>query len=238
MDTHGSIVTLPSDSYTSLARYITSENISQLKRFSIDQVFPIHAFIGETPNSNLELAFDIVTPSASAQEDAQVLITISKVLHYCRLPVILQLSHHSLLEAILVHCQVPENERSKACRELSTKFKHIYKGSDFMLKNFSFSFSSTSSDNLFNLMEVFGKVTDVQSYLSNLPGWGGKSASLANEAFKHLNKIIKLFTSQAKVEGIHCPIFICVNTALDNYDTHSGMAFRFICRSSHRSYVI
>lgn len=77
-------MTLPYDSYTTLARYITSENISHLKRFSIDEVFPFHGYNGAPPKSNLELAFDIVTPSASAQEDAEVQITISRVLRDCR----------------------------------------------------------------------------------------------------------------------------------------------------------
>ena len=234
MDRHGSIVTLPYDSHSPLARFITTENVSHLKRYSVDQVFDKHVKVvkGFPPTSNLELAFDIVTPFASSKEDAQVMTTLSNVFYDCGLPVILQISHHSLLEAILVHCQVPEEERSKACHELTTKYEYIYQSADYLVKNFVTTFSCPSMENLLKFVEVSGKISDVKSYLMGLPGWGSESVLLANQAFKNLKKIIAFLTKHNNKMGRHIPIVISVITAMENYDTHSGLVFRFICQST------
>ena len=122
-DQHGTTAVLWSDSHTPLVRHIATCNINTLTRYCINQVY-VKGSIGYPPEPTTELAFDIVTPSASRDADAKVIATFSRILQDCPfnpLPVFLQVSHHLLVEAILVYCGVPVDQQSTACHELTRK---------------------------------------------------------------------------------------------------------------------
>ena len=128
MNHAGGIVTLPVDLQSPFARFVSRSSISWLKRYAVDVVFNERKLVGLHPKLIPELAFDIVTPSPSSIfSDAEVLSTFSDVLHDSRLrlnrPIILQLSHHLLLKAVLIHCGIPEEKRLDLCQILKTLSK-------------------------------------------------------------------------------------------------------------------
>ncbi len=72
VDCYGSLLVLPVDSHTSLARYIASYNIKKLKRYCVNQVYRSDSSCSP-PESSSELSFDIVSPERKASHDAQVI---------------------------------------------------------------------------------------------------------------------------------------------------------------------
>ena len=227
-DQHGTTAVLWSDSHTPLARHIATYNIQELKRYCINQIYKTGS-IGSPPEPTTELAFDIVTQSASPQADANVIATFSKILQDCPftpLPVFLQVSHHLLVEAILVYCGVPVDQQSTACNVLIRKLGDKEACRDL----FTF---TRPLDQLLALISARGDLQDVKLYLTNLPSWEGDAALLAEQAFTELEEII----SQSKALGLQCPVFISVNTCLELYDSHSGFVFRFTCQNQQEMYM-
>jgi len=230
MNHAGGVVTLPCDLHTPFARYISRSNISWLKRYTIDQVFGERKLVCLHPKSSLELAFDIVTPSpASVLTDAEVLATLSDVLNDSHLrinrPMMLQLSHHLLLKAVLIHCGIPEDKRWELCHILKTRSKsegQIYSRTSKLI------IPRQSIDMLTNLLELEGSVSKLTASLTNLLSRKGEAASLAKQALHELEAI----ANHAEYMGQKSPYCIRIDVALQFYSTHSGIIFRFVCQSN------
>ena len=237
IDKRGTTVVLPMDSHTPFARHIVNYDITELKRYSINQVYQNYGFTDipdsklefRPPRSQVDLAFDIVTPSPSRQTDAEVIVNFSKVLRDCGLPVVLQISHHLLLKAILIHCKVRSEQETATCFQLNKKLADKYRNL------FGHSYRETSTpqqhqqsplfEKLLKLLDIVGKIEDVRPCITNL--LRGRALELADQALTELQEII----TEAKRMGLACPIFLCLNVGLENYDTHSGLLFRFISHS-------
>ena len=223
IDEHGTTAVYWNDSYTPLALHIAIYSINNLKRYSVNQVYK-PSDIGGPHDHETDLAFDIVTPTACRKSDAEVLNNFSKVFQDCQLPVILKVNHHLLLKALFLFFGVPEDEQSNACDELRQKLENIEKKMDHLIEvQWSFTCQSQTREELLSLLSAWGNLNDVKSHLKNLPGWEGEVASLADKAFDELEEII----GQAKLS---CPVFLCLNTGLELYNSHSGFIFDFICQ--------
>ena len=229
MNFAGGIVTLPVELQTPFARFISRSNISWLKRYCIDVVYSERKLVGLHPRSSPELAFDIVTPSpGSVLTDAEVLSTFSDVFYDFRLrlnrPVVLQLSHHLLLKAVLIHCGIPEEKRSDLCQILKTLSKSE---GQLQSRTAKLAIPRQSIDMLVSLLQLEGSLTKITSSLTSLLNRKGEAASLAKQALYELDAIIAI----AEHMGQKSSISIRLNVALSSYATHSGFVFRFVCQS-------
>lgn len=83
---------------------------------------------------------------------------------------------------------------------------------------------------LLNLLELEGSVAKVTAALTNLISRKGEAASLAKQALHELDAI----ATHAECMGLRNTYSIRIDTALQNYTTHWGMVFRFVCRSNLR----
>jgi len=188
INSRGAAVVLPTDSHTPFARYIATYNISEFKRYCVNHVYnEALKNTGQPPEPSTELVFDIVTSKSSKastlrQADAQVVQVISRVMKDCKLSSIeIQMSHHLLLEAILVYCKVPVHHRSEVLAQFDVNsgiisFVHDgFKG--LLIKN-------SQIYNIWRLLHVRGSLSDVKSLFAGLPDWIGSGAALlANQAF-------------------------------------------------------
>lgn len=222
--------TLAADLQTPFARFISRSNITCLKRYCIDYVYSERKLVGLHPKSSPELVFDIVTPTpSSALADAEVLATISDVFCDHRLKVerkiTLQLGHHLLLKAVLIHCGVPEEKRSELCHILKSRSKSE---GQVQNKTAKLGIARQSVDMLLNLLELEGSVGKVTAALTNLSSRKGEAAALAKQALQELDAIV----IHAECMGLRNSIGIRIDTALQNYNTHSGMVFRFVCQTN------
>ena len=221
---------LPTDSHTPLAFYVASFGVTDFKRYCVHQVYTDHHSIGAPPEANSELAFDIVSPpsvdeSTLRQSDAEVLRVFANVLKDCtQSNIMLQLSHHLLVDAILIYCQVPDDQRSKVCRQLVQKLKSVPNGAIGFVAD-----EDEQLKRVWKLLSFTGSFSSVEKHLKRLPDWiGSDAAILAERAFKELEEIINL--AGAENRGQKNRIFIQLNliVGLENYETHSGFLFRFI----------
>ena len=229
MNHAGSIVTLSADLQTPFARFISRSNITWLKRYSIDNVYSERKLVGLHPKSSTEMVFDIVTPApSSVLADAEVLATVSDVFcdHRLRINrlIMIELGHHLLLKAILIHCGIPEDKRLELCHILKTRSKP----EGLLNRTAKLAIPRQSVDMLLNLLEVEGSVVKVLAALTNLISRKGEAASLAKQALHELDAI----STHAEYMGLSNPYRIRIDTALQNYSTHSGMVFRFVCQSN------
>lgn len=232
MNHAGSIVTLPTDLQTPFARFISRSNVTWLKRYSIDYVYSERKLVGLHPKSSPELVFDIVTPSpASVLSDAEVLATLSDVFCDNRLrinrPIVLQLGHFLLVKAVLIHCGIPEDKRSELCHILKTRSKSEGQIQSRLAK---LVIPRQSIDMLLNLLELEGSVTKVTAGLTSVSNRKGEAGALVKQALNELDAIVV----HAECMGLKNSYSVCIDIALQNYATHSGMVFRFVCQSNLR----
>lgn len=225
------------DSYTSFARHISTYNITDFKRYCVNQVFTdgvkYNALLQEP---STELAFDIVTPpSAKAVDlrraDAEVIQVIERVLKDCKLSyVVLQINHHLLIEAILVYCKVPLDRRSRILSQSNLKSELTQLVRDGLL-TFLNLFTS------FDLLKARGNLKEVKFKFENLPDWDGSEAALlANQAFNELEEIQNICQAKDK-KGFMYPVFIDVSVGHEYYETHSGFIFKFTSQPNPDEYV-
>lgn len=234
----GGVVTLPADLFTPFARYVSRTNATWLKRYSIDQVYSERKLGCLHPKTSPELAFDIVTPSpASVLTDAEVLATMSDVLHDTRLrinrPVTLQLGHHLLLKAVLIHCGIPEEKRFELCNILKSRFTRLKSDGQMHSRTAKLAIPRQSLDMLSNLLELEGTVVKLTASLTSMLSRKGEVASLAKQALHELDAI----AIHAEHMGLKSTICVRIDVALQFYASHSGMVFRFVCQSSLKKYV-
>lgn len=230
MNHAGSIVTLPMDLQVPFARFISRSNVTWLKRYSIDYVFSERKLVGLHPKSSPELVFDIVTPSpASVLSDAEVLATLSDVLCDIRIrfirPIVLQLGHHLLLKAVLIHCGIPEEKRTEICHILKTRSKSE---GQFYGRVTKLAIPRQSVDMVLNFLEIQGNVAKVTAALTNISNRKGEAATLVKQALSEIDSII----THAESMGLKNTVCIRLDTALQNCTTYSGMVFRFVCQSN------
>ncbi len=225
VDCYGSLLVLPVDSHTSLARYIASYNIKKLKRYCVNQVYRSDSS-SSPPESSSELSFDIVSSERKASHDAQVIQLIANTLRDCKVQfVVVQMSHHLLVEALLVYCKVPVEKRSKFCQSLKMK--------DGMIQRFTKQ-DSINDDQLrlfLKLINLRGDLDLLMAYFRRLPDWAESgAAALADEGFKELKEIITIYEAKKqKLKRLvwRYPVIIKLNVGFENYETHSGFLFRF-----------
>lgn len=97
------------------ARYIARSGVTQLKRYSIENVYRENRLPGLHPRELAACSFDIVTPSSCSSliPDAEVIAIVSEIVsevdtldsrNYR-----LRINHTSLVKAVLLHCGIAES---------------------------------------------------------------------------------------------------------------------------------
>ena len=229
----GGVVTLPMDLQTPFARYIGRSKITWLKRFDVSKIYSeekgsrtIH------PKCSSELTFDIVTPSpASVLSDAEVITTISNILHDHRLrisrPLSLQIGHRLLLEAILIHCGIDEDKRKDVCHILKVCSKSE---SHIRSRASKLALSTQSIEMLLPFLEMEGTAAKMKSSLSHLLNTKEESASLAAQALDEIDVIM----ARAEDMGLKSEFTVVIDLAIQHYNIYSGLVFHFIDRPKSR----
>lgn len=139
----------------------------------------------------------------------------------------LQLGHHLLLKAVLIHCGIPEDKRPELCQILKSRSKSEGQVQNKIAK---LAISRQSVDMLLNLLELEGSIPKVTAALTNLSSRKGEAACLAKQALHELDAIV----THAECMGLRNSFSIRIDTALQNYNTYSGMVFRFVCQTNQK----
>ncbi|XP_064182546.1 eIF-2-alpha kinase GCN2 [Anguilla rostrata] len=237
MDHSGMLVSLPYDLRLAFARFVARNNVSNLKRYSIERVFRPRRLDRSHPKELLECAFDIVTPvTNSLLPDAETIYTISEIIQEFS---VLQernysiyLNHTSLLKAILLHSGVPEDKLHQASSILCDAMSEKQTRREVEAKFCNLSLSTNSLQTLYKFIEQKGDLRDLSSLFSSLTKPKTIVTQLAKQGVKDLEELISL------LKKLGVKLQVVVNLGLIyKVQHHSGVIFQFVAfvRRRHRT---
>uniref|UniRef100_A0A669B3K3 eIF-2-alpha kinase GCN2 n=1 Tax=Oreochromis niloticus TaxID=8128 RepID=A0A669B3K3_ORENI len=237
MDHSGMLVTLPYDLRIAFARFIARNNVTHLKRYSIERVFRPKKLDRAHPRELLECAFDIITPvSNSLLPEAEIIYTISEIIQ--EFPVLqernynIYLNHTSLFKAVLLHSGVPEDKLSQASNilcDLMVKLSGRKSRRETSLAS-SCSVTLTSLltarfqlQTLYKYIEQKGNLQDLVPLLSSLTKQKTAVTQLAKQGLKDLEELTVLLPK------LGVKLMVVINLGLVyKVQHHSGVIFQFV----------
>ncbi|KAF1374984.1 hypothetical protein PFLUV_G00234700 [Perca fluviatilis] len=228
MDHSGMLVTLPYDLRMAFSRFVARNNITHLKRYSIERVFRPRKLDRAHPRELLECAFDIITPvTNSLLPDAETIYTIYEIVQ--EFPVLqernynIYLNHTSLLKAILLHCGVPEDKLSQASTILCDAMSEKLTKREVEAKFYNFPLSTNSLQMLFKYIEQKGNLQDLAPLLTSLTKQKTAVTQLAKQGLKDLEELTVL------LRRLGVKLQVVVNLGLVyKVQHHSGVIFQFV----------
>ncbi|KAK5916625.1 hypothetical protein CgunFtcFv8_011592 [Champsocephalus gunnari] len=228
MDHSGMLVTLPYDLRMAFSRYVARNNITHLKRYSIERVFRPRKLDRAHPRELLECAFDIITPvTSSLLPDAETIYTISEIVQ--EFPVLqernynIYLNHTSLLKAILLHSGVPEDKLSQASSILCEAMSEKLTKREVEAKLCNFSLSTNSLQMLYKYIEQKGNLQDLAPLLTSLTKQKTAVTQLAKQGLKDLEELTVLLRKL----GVKLPVVVNLGLVY-KVQHHCGIIFQFV----------
>ncbi|CAI5696843.1 unnamed protein product [Oreochromis niloticus] len=228
MDHSGMLVTLPYDLRIAFARFIARNNVTHLKRYSIERVFRPKKLDRAHPRELLECAFDIITPvSNSLLPEAEIIYTISEIIQ--EFPVLqernynIYLNHTSLFKAVLLHSGVPEDKLSQASNILCDLMSEKLTKREAEAKFCNFSLSANCLQTLYKYIEQKGNLQDLVPLLSSLTKQKTAVTQLAKQGLKDLEELTVLLPK------LGVKLMVVINLGLVyKVQHHSGVIFQFV----------
>ncbi|XP_059209001.1 eIF-2-alpha kinase GCN2 isoform X2 [Centropristis striata] len=228
MDHSGMLVTLPYDLRMAFSRFVARNNITHLKRYSIERVFRPRKLDRAHPRELLECAFDIITPvTNSLLPDAETIYTISEIVQ--EFPALqernynIYLNHTSLLKAILLHSGVPEDKLSQASSILCDSMSEKLTKREVEAKFCNFSLSTNSLQTLYKYIEQKGNLQELAPLLTSLTKQKTAVTQLAKQGLKDLEELTVLLCR------LGVKLQVVVNLGLVyKVQHHSGVIFQFV----------
>ncbi|KAK1894495.1 eIF-2-alpha kinase GCN2 [Dissostichus eleginoides] len=228
MDHSGMLVTLPYDLRMAFSKYVARNNITHLKRYSIERVFRPRKRDRAHPRELLECAFDIITPvTSSLLPDAETIYTISEIVQ--EFPVLqernynIYLNHTSLLKAILLHSGVPEDKLSQASSILCEAMSEKLTKREVQAKFCNFSLSTNSLQTLYKYIEQKGNLQDLAPLLTSLTKQKTAVTQLAKQGLKDLEELTVLL----RTLGVKLPVVVNLGLVY-KVQHHCGIIFQFV----------
>ncbi|XP_073339197.1 eIF-2-alpha kinase GCN2 [Pagrus major] len=238
MDHSGMLVTLPYDLRMAFARFVGRNNITHLKRYSIERVFRPRKLDRAHPRELMECAFDIITPvTNSLLPDAETIYTISEIVQ--EFPGLqernynIYLNHTSLLKAILLHSGVPEDKLSQAANILCDAMSEKLTKREVEAKFCNFSLSTNSLQTLYKYIEQKGSLLDLAPLLTSLTKQKTAVTQLAKQGLKDLEELTILLCK------LGVKLQVVVNLGLVyKVQHHSGVFFQFVAFIRKRKRIV
>ncbi|XP_076017704.1 eIF-2-alpha kinase GCN2 [Genypterus blacodes] len=238
MDHSGMLVTLPYDLRMAFARYVARNNITHLKRYSIERVFRPRKLDRAHPRELLECAFDVIANvTNSLLPDAEIIYTISEIIQ--EFPALqernylIYLNHTSLLKAILLHSGVPEDKLSQASSILCDAMSERLTKHELEAKFCNLSLSTNSLHTLYKYIEQKGDLQDLVPLLTSLSKQKTAVTQLAKQGLKDLEELTLL------LQRLGVKLQVVVNLGLVyKVQHHSGVIFQFVAFIRKRKRIV
>nr|XP_046269330.1 eIF-2-alpha kinase GCN2 [Scatophagus argus] len=228
MDHSGMLVTLPYDLRMAFARFVARNNVTHLKRYSIERVFRPKKLDRSHPRELLECAFDIITPVTNTLlPDAETIYTISEIVQ--EFPGLqernynIYLNHTSLLKAILLHSGVPEDKLSQASNILCDAMNEKLTKREVEAKFCNFSLSTNSLQTLYKYIDLKGDLQDLVPLLTSLTKQKTAVTQLAKQGLKDLEEVTMLLRRL----GVKLQVVVKLGLVY-KVQHHSGVIFQFV----------
>uniref|UniRef100_A0A673HCS8 Protein kinase domain-containing protein n=1 Tax=Sinocyclocheilus rhinocerous TaxID=307959 RepID=A0A673HCS8_9TELE len=229
MDHSGMLVSLPYDLRLAFARFVARNNISHLKRYSIERVYRQRKLDRAHPRELLECAFDIVIPiSNSLLPDAEAIYTVSEVVQeFSALQdrnYTIHLNHTSLLKAVLMHSGVPEDKLTQASNILCDAMSEKLTKREVEAKFCNLSLSNNSLQTLYKFIEQKGDLQELLPLINSLTKQKSSAvAQMAKQGQKDLEEVMSL------LKKLSVKLQVVVNLGLVyKVQHHCGVIFQFV----------
>ncbi|XP_067098749.1 eIF-2-alpha kinase GCN2 isoform X2 [Osmerus mordax] len=228
LDHSGMLVTLPYDLRMAFARFVARNNISHLKRYSMERVFRPRKLDRAHPRELQECAFDIIVPATSSLlPDAETIYTVCEVIQeFSALQernYHIYLNHTSLLKAILLHSGIPEDKLSHASNILCDAMSEKLTRREVEAKFCNLSLSSNSVQTLYKYIEQKGDVQDLAPLLASLMGQKTAVTQLAKQGLRDLEDL----TSLLRQLGVRLQVVVNLGLVY-KVQLHCGIIFQFV----------
>ncbi|KAF5298737.1 hypothetical protein FQR65_LT09606 [Abscondita terminalis] len=203
-------------------------NITFLRRYSIERVYREKKVFGFHPRELYECAFDIVTPTTgNFVSDAEVLFIVNQIIN--SFPGLknknfyIRLNHAALIKAILLHCGI--KDRHNEVFNILTDAKEGKVKLQIKTHLISMGLSDNSIATLFNLVEMENSLPKIVSAFQMITKKKSSEASiLAKQGLQELKMIIQ----NAETLGVTINIVIAPGL-IYNARQYSGMMCQFVC---------
>ena len=234
MDQSGVQLCLPYDSRLSFARYLSRNNIDNMKRFHFGKLYRDQRVIGAHPASMWECSFDIVTSCFSP------LLPITELIYsVCELikefPTLMKrnfyirLNHMSILKSIFVHNNFTDEAKSKVLDILNyTKNKSRLESELFTCLT-ELGMQEHLVNRLLPLVTFEGTFSKAKNALQSLRKNKANVSSLVKQGLSEIDKLIKCIASL----NVDHPICVCTSLT-SNTCSESGIVFQFVAENSRK----
>ncbi|TRY83546.1 hypothetical protein DNTS_016256 [Danionella cerebrum] len=229
MDHSGMLVSLPYDLRMGFARFVARNNITHLKRYSMERVYRPRKLDRAHPRELLECVFDIILPgSGSLMPDAEVIYTVSEIIQEFSVlqdrNYIVHLNHTSLLKSILLHSGVPEDKLTQASSILCDAMSEKLTKREVEAKFCNLSLSNNSK----------GSLQEVRPLLDCLGRQKSSAvAQMAKQGLKEMEELCSL------LKKLSIKLQVLVNPGLVyKVQHHCGIIFQFVALVKKRKRTI
>jgi translation initiation factor 2-alpha kinase 4 len=202
MDQSGGLVSLPYDLTVPFARYVARQNITQLKRFNISQVYR-QIMIGGQPLQIYECDFDIITPSLGNHvPDAEIIRIVTEILE--EFPFLksqsceIRLSHYNLIDSLFDYAKIPIELR----HHVASTLLQLHNRSSWLRIRHQLltqvKLSPSMVNALYTMVPIFGEFETVMNklkpFITKMP-----LISVAMEEIRLILNHLKIFDVRAKI---------------------------------------
>ena len=235
MDPDGIILSLPFDSRVSLARYISRNNVRNIKRYNIGNVYRDTKISRTHPKEIKECTFDIVSDAASNSlvPDAEVLYAVDEIVQ--QFPCLrnrnfqVLVNHTNLLKAILLQANIDDAQLNKVFSILQSSKDSkdcVQKVKQYLTDEGIPEHTVTKT---VSLLDFEGPIKKARESLQSVRKSRGIVGSLAKQALIDLTN----FCKSAQAFGLEMPIVIQTCLAY-NLSVFSGVVFQIVAENKRK----
>uniref|UniRef100_UPI00358E2478 eIF-2-alpha kinase GCN2 isoform X2 n=1 Tax=Myxine glutinosa TaxID=7769 RepID=UPI00358E2478 len=236
MDFSGLPVMLPYDLRVPFARFVARNNITNLKRYSMEHVFRQRRPMRSHPREVREVAFDIIcSPSAGLLPDAEVIHVISDIIQkFSSLQdrnYVIQFNHTSLIRAVLLHCGISEDKHSQVYAVLCNSMNEKHGKHQIEARLGGISLHAATLNKLYHFVGHRGDLAKTELVLKPLEKQHSQTAPLIRQGLEDLRKLLCLLQRLGTQQEMVINLSLVYKVQL-----HSGIIFQFtsLIQRKHR----
>uniref|UniRef100_A0A8C4QBV3 RWD domain-containing protein 3 n=1 Tax=Eptatretus burgeri TaxID=7764 RepID=A0A8C4QBV3_EPTBU len=227
MDFSGLPVMLPYDLRVPFARFVARNNITNLKRYSMERVFRQRRPMRSHPREVREVAFDIIcSPSAGLLPDAEVIHVISDIIQkFSSLQdrnYVIQFNHTALIRAVLLHCGISEDKHSHVYAVLCDSMNEKHGKHQIEARLGGISLHAATLNKLYHFVGHRGDLAKTELVLKPLEKQHSQTAPLIRQGLEDLRKLLCLLQRLGTRQEMVINLSLVYKVQL-----HSGIIFQF-----------
>jgi len=234
LDQSGLQVCLPYDSRISFARYISRNNICNLRRFYFGKLYRKQKLLGSHPLGLWECSFDIVSDSnTSLIPEAEVISTVYEIikefprLHKCNFYI--RLNHLNILKALFLQNGITEPTQNEIYKILESAKSVKDRENSIKQCLLECGFAEHIINKILSYLSIEASYHKAKEILQYLRKTKAEISILAKQAFQDLDRVSKCL----QYLGVELPIVICTSL-LSNISHYNGIIFQFVAENNRK----